>query len=371
MSDDIRDDPDLVMAAFFGTHSVSKAERRRFKVTPLTRAKWRERRSQANTDLAAGATVAGATPLAITGYNKYVEPRIKAAPRIDVPETTKAGLGLRQLALPRKALELGGLANGRVGAIARHPGTVGGLALGVGVPLTIANHLENKKDERRIKRLEVRYPKRRRRERLAKAKEETRSAAAMGAATAGGALAGHGAYLGAGYGSQKLYIEPRFRAAKTGQPQKLLGITYSPGKEGTEYAKFPRKGGAKSAWFHHGEKFKGRSKSKEFFRQWPKEVPGHRARRIMARTHAGKTGLAVDAAAMAAGAGGAYGLASRKVSKVRVKGLHFVLVPKEGWGPQLLKAPGWNVPTATVGGAGAAGAATQLVPARRKARKKP
>lgn len=119
-------------------------------------AKWKQERSRANTDLAAGATLAGVSPLAIQQYNKHIQPRRAFFPVVPQPKGSLPGL--RQLKLVKAGMGMASLSP-KAKAVISHPGTMAGITAAVGVPLTIANYREHQRDEKRVKRLEVRYPK--------------------------------------------------------------------------------------------------------------------------------------------------------------------------------------------------------------------
>jgi hypothetical protein len=120
-------------------------------------AKWKREASRANTDLAAAATAAGVAPFASREYNKRIKPLHPALPT--VPEPKGSLPGLRRLA-PLKAVQgLSDLAGPKISAAAKSPAVLAGASLAVGAPLTVHNYREHQKDERRVNRLELRYPK--------------------------------------------------------------------------------------------------------------------------------------------------------------------------------------------------------------------
>jgi hypothetical protein len=118
----------------------------------VRQAKLKERTSGMNTDLAAGATAAGASHAAIGSYNRWAEkyPNLKQlhAPGAGALTNTRV---LKPVQLAQTA---GGSLPGKAGRIISHPALLGG------TPLTVANYRQHQKDESRVHRLEVRYPKR-------------------------------------------------------------------------------------------------------------------------------------------------------------------------------------------------------------------
>jgi len=189
-------------------------------------------------------------------------------------------------------------------------------------------------------------------------KKKELSPAAVGAATAGGALAGQSAYMFPGSAFKNYYVRPKFDKSRANWTRKQ-----------------------KSTWFKHtsqpGEGFKPSPKdprppveqwrtSKEFFRKFPTDLPTGKTRRVMGYAFKGKTGHAVAGTMMAGGALASYKVAThKKKEKVSKVGTY---VPKGTWSLKLLKDPGLMVPVAGVTTAGVAGAA--LAARKKKGKKK-
>ena len=127
----------------------------------VRRAHLKERQSGLNTDLAGAATIAGASHAGVGTYNRLIEDKgwhnlkqLKAPGQSALTNT-------RLLKPVQAAQNAGGMfLPGKAGRIVSHPALLGGAVVGVGVPLTIANHRQHNRDEKRVQRLEVRYPKR-------------------------------------------------------------------------------------------------------------------------------------------------------------------------------------------------------------------
>ena len=110
-----------------------------------------------------------------------------------------------------------------------------------------------------------------------------------GAATAGGAALGTATYLG-GYGG-KYYLKAQRKKHPLTEAQKKTWNEFN--------AKHPKP-------------------DAQFFRNYPKGLPGSQLQRLLGYTHAGKTGLALNAGMAAAGGTGGY-LAYDKLKKEKVK----------------------------------------------------
>jgi len=125
--------------------------------TRVRRAKLKERRSALNTDVTGAATAAGASHATIGSYNRWAEkyPSLRQfkAPGAGALTNTRI---LKPISLAQTA---GKNLPGRAGRIASHPALLGGTVVAVGVPLTVANYREHQRDEKRVHRLELRYPK--------------------------------------------------------------------------------------------------------------------------------------------------------------------------------------------------------------------
>jgi hypothetical protein len=123
----------------------------------VRRAKLKERQSGLNTDLAGTATAAGASHAAIGTYNRWAEkyPNLRQlkAPGSGALTNTRV---LKPVSLAQSA---GKNLPGKAGRIVSHPALLGGTVVAVGAPLTVANYRQHQRDEKRVHRLELRYPK--------------------------------------------------------------------------------------------------------------------------------------------------------------------------------------------------------------------
>lgn len=68
----------------------------------------------------------------------------------------------------------------------------------------------------------------------------------------------------------------------------------------------------KKLWKEHNARYP--TPDKNFFRNYPKQLPGGQLQRVLGRTHAGKTGLAINATSAAVGGAAGYG-AYQKIKK--------------------------------------------------------
>lgn len=383
----------------FGVERVSKGFMGIGDSKAVGRAKWKREASAANVDLSLAATGAAVAPLAGAGYNKYIQPHRPNWPKAP---TAKGGIpGLRRLVPVRIAQAGAAMAGGTPAKIATHPATVAAVGLGAGVPLIVHNVRQHKRDSKRVKRLVEREKKiskkivqqdgkyvtmsedgsrkfgtydteNKAKQRLhqveyfkaqsAKKKSgERKRAVAVGAATAGGALAGQSAYMFPGSAFKNYYVNRKFENSRKDWTRKQ-----------------------KSAWFKHTttphESFRPNPKdprtpgeqwrtSKEFFRKFPKELPTAGTRRVMGYAFKGKTGHAVAGTMMAGGALASYKVASKDRSKEKVAKVG-TYVPKGEWSLKLIKDPGLMVPVAGVTGAGAIGTAAAWPRKKRKKGKK-
>lgn len=191
---------------------------------------------------------------------------------------------------------------------------------------------------------------------VSKSDDKRLSPAAVGAATAGGAMAGQSAYMFPGSAFKNYYVRRKFDASRPNwdKAQKKAWASHiNKPKEGFKPdPKDPRT--PTEQW----------RTSKEFFRQFPKELPTGKTRRVMGYAFKGKTGHAVAGTMMAAGATASYKVASGAGKRDKVKKGY---VPKGEWSLKLIKDPGLMVPVAGVTTAGIAGTGLAL---RRKKRKK-
>jgi hypothetical protein len=186
-----------------------------------------------------------------------------------------------------------------------------------------------------------------------KQKEQVKGA--VGAA--GGATAAHAAYLTAGYtANHKVQSEFDRSRADTNPETKW-------------------KRSEKSSWFKHQtrppEDFKGSTQqwrdSPRFYREFPENLPGAKARRVLGWTHGGKVGHAVAATNMAVG--GVLGYKAMRHDKGRTVAKSITFKPKYGWSLRSLDQSGLLVPAGTIGGAGAVGYALGGRKRKRKAKK--
>ena len=174
--------------------------------------------------------------------------------------------------------------------------------------------------------------------------------ATVAAATAGGAFAGHMANFGGHYAFNELHVKPKFQRGRetwTRDQKKAWGRHVNNVPEGMT-----------------GEQYRT---GKQFFRNFPKELPGSGARRMLGWTQKGKTGHTVAAASMATGAL----IANRAASREHVKKGALSYVPKSRMledgvkGALILRDPGFLMPVAGVTTAGVAGG---VVAARKRRR---
>lgn len=215
-------------------------------------------------------------------------------------------------------------------------------------------------------------------DRVSKKDERKLHPAAVGAATAGGALAGQSAYMMVTPFNNRV-MKPHFE-----RKMKEYGPDSPQAKTWREWNKPPQ-------WFRGGEKpdlvrpltqaqAKKESESntkraawrgsKEFHRKFPKGLPGWRTHRALAWAGKGLTGHATAATAMGLGALASYKVATHeaKPKRTEVKKWGYVPKSKSMMTPKLLmQDPGFVVPVAGVTAAGVAGTGLAL---RKKKRKK-
>lgn len=178
---------------------------------------------------------------------------------------------------------------------------------------------------------------------------------AVGAATAGGALAGQSAYMFPGSAFKNYYVRRKFDTSRPNWDKAQK-------KAWASHVNKPKEGFAPDPKDPRPSVEQWRT-SKDFFRKFPKELPTGGTRRVMGHAFKGKTGHAVAATMMAGGALASYKVATHEKKDKVKKGY----VPKGQWSLKLLKDPGLMVPAAGITTAGIAGTGLAL---RRKKRKK-
>jgi hypothetical protein len=212
---------------------------------------------------------------------------------------------------------------------------------------------------------------------------------AVGAATAGGALAGQSAYMSVtpfNNHVMKPYFSRKMEEAGPDSEQARIWREWNKPREPRVRAKHAKSGPKVDPGFRGGEKnenprpFNRRAAekeaqsntkraawhgSKEFHRKFPKGLPGWRTHRALSYAGKGLSGHATAAAAMTLGGLASYKIATHASKKTEVKKWGYV--PKSAMTPKLLlQDPGFLAPVAGVTTLGVGGAAL----ASRKYRKR-
>jgi len=160
-------------------------------------------------------------------------------------------------------------------------------------------------------------------------KRQQRSATERQAAGAvvGGAAA-QGVYQGSGYAAKHVMDSTKFRSKMTNRDSKRVNSA------------------KKAAGIPVGQAVRAQDYGRnyvDFFRSYPRDVPGWRARRLMARTHGGKTGTIVGGAVTAAGAVGGVKLAQTTQKKPKRQKIRVTPVKKSFERGEERWAPPWEV----------------------------